>query len=116
MRDNEKGREELKAPRLKSFFNEKKVSIQCLVWGFYCQTPFTKYQKNRNKYYYNGGKLGRKPKSDKEVKSSRTSEQWCKLQKISQSCSISSALLYASLFFWFLICNYELNLDSPWLS
>ena len=36
--------------------------------------------------------------------------------KILQSCSISSALLSASLFFWFLICRYELNLDSPWLS
>ena len=36
--------------------------------------------------------------------------------KISQSCSISSALLFASLFFWFLICSYELSLDSPWLS
>ena len=49
----------------------KKVSIQCLVWGFYSQTPFTKYQKKQNKYYYNGGKLGRKPKSDKEVKKSK---------------------------------------------
>ena len=32
------------------------------------------------------------------------------------TCSISFALLFASLFFWFLISSYELNLDSPWLS
>ena len=46
-----KGKEagELKASRQKEILlMPKKVFVTVLVWGFYSQTPFTKYQKNQN--------------------------------------------------------------------
>ena len=70
-----------------------------------------------------GAKWEENQKGTKEVKKSKAGQMKngagkaiSQVVKILQSCSISSALLSASLFLWFLICSYELNLDSPWLS
>ena len=44
--------------------------------GAFIANPLYKIpKKKQNKYYYNGGKLGRTPKSDKEVKKSKATGQ-----------------------------------------
>ena len=69
-RENEKEREVLKASR--HFINDptksEKIPLQCLVWGFYSQTPFTNYQKKKQNNYYRGTILEEIQKVTKEVK------------------------------------------------
>ena len=77
MRENEKEREELKASYPKTLLMERRVLVTLLVWGFYSQTPFTKYQKRPKEKSITRDKLGRK-KFTKKVKTSksRKGEQW----------------------------------------
>ena len=45
-----------------------------MVGSFIAKPPLQNAKKTQNKYYYNGGKLIRKPKSDKEVKKSKAGQ------------------------------------------
>ena len=47
MRENEKEQEELKVSCPKTLLIKKSVLVTLLIWGFYSQTSFTKYQKKK---------------------------------------------------------------------
>ena len=128
-----------------NFNTAKKSPYSVLSRAFIANPPFTKHQKkkNKNKYDCNGGKLGRKPKSDKEVKKSKAGNmnsgwkleqctgngkfagcenshptKFCKLRKFFNPAKFHyipfSSTFYSS-FLWFLICNTEFNSDSSCL-
>ena len=72
VRENEIEREVLKASRPKTLLMNHKslLTVPCLG-SFIDIIPSTKLPKYQNKYYYNGGKLGRDQKVKKEVKKSK---------------------------------------------
>ena len=72
-----KGKEagELKASCQKETFINEGDPVTVLVWVFYSQTPFTKYQKNQKQKLLQGDKTGRKPKRDKSQKVKKKYEQ-----------------------------------------
>ena len=70
MRENErKGKRAGTAERFLpiNFIHQQKglVTVSCLGF-FYRQNPVQNYQNNKSKHYYNRGKMGRNPKSDKK--------------------------------------------------
>ena len=91
MRENEKEREELKASHLKTLLMEKIRFLQCFVWGFYSQTPFTNYQNNKTNTITMGANREDKQKVTKiqKVKSKMNSGR----KAISQPCEISQGSL-----------------------
>ena len=128
MREKDKNRELSKGWRPKILLMIKSCLRSVLSEGFYSQTPI-QITKNYKSKHYCKEKIGRKPKIEQKEKQSNGQQEqstgeieqcaWkaiLQVAKISQSCFISFALLSASLFFWFLICSYELNFYSPWLS
>ena len=120
----------LKASRPKKNFINENPLYSVSYGGFYSQPLIQNTKKKKkSKSYYRGTKREENQKVRK-VKRRRKGEQWqgqgnfagCKnfaallLFFLLLSASLLFLLLFASIFFWFLICNYELNLDSPWLS
>ena len=70
MRENEKEREELKASRPKALLIKKKILLQCLSGAFIAIPPLQNTKKPKPKAI-TGGKMGRKPKSDKKKSKSQ---------------------------------------------
>ena len=75
MKENEKKPELLIGSRL-NFINDQEFLIVSRLGSFIDNTQYkiTKISKYQNKHYYNGGKMGRKPKRDKEVKKSKAGQ------------------------------------------
>ena len=72
MRENENEQEQCqKLPAQALLMPKEKSHLQCLVWGFYSQTPFTNYQNNQNNNYYRGINWEEIQKVTKEVKKSK---------------------------------------------
>ena len=121
----------------KNFINEQKRSLYSVLYGaFIAKPPLQNTQKNKTNTI-TGGQIGKKTKNEQKLKGARKVNsgrgkailqvakfsQCCKNSQPTKFCSLRKfrslapfLLLSASLFFWFLICSYELNLDSPWLS
>ena len=73
MRESEKRRELLKASRL-TVINDPKVSLQCLLWGFYSQIPI-QITKITKQTLLQWGQIGKTIKSDKKVKKKKLQDK-----------------------------------------